>query len=75
MKTFKNIRLDEINKPKANGQFNKIATGIVKLHKEIDALSKIDFDLDLHDQIVSMQQNLDKVWDTAAKASKIVKGM
>ena len=75
MKTFKNIRLDEINKPKANGQFNKIAAAVVKLRKEIDALSKIDSDLDLHDQIVSMQQNLDKVWDTATKASKIVKGM
>jgi len=75
MKTFKNIRLDEINKPKANGQFNKIAAAVVKLRKEIDALSKIDSDLDLHDQIVSMEQNLDKVWDTATKASKIVKGM
>jgi hypothetical protein len=73
MKNLKNIR--EANKPKMNQQFNKIAKGIVGLRKDIDGLAKADEDMDLHDQIISMEKSLEAVWKTATKASKIIKGM
>lgn len=58
-----------------NRVFNDIAKDVMALRKSIDALAKADEDLDLHDQIISMEKSLDAVWKTAGKASKIIKGM
>jgi hypothetical protein len=72
------MRLDEAKKNAKlvfNRVFGDVAKDIMTLKKSINALAKADEDMDLHDQVVSMEKHLGAVEQTARKASKIIKGM